>query len=498
MRFEMLHLFENPIDKTEHDVIHQQMQLMRAAEDLGFDSVWPAEHHFTEYGNCASPALSLFAKLAGLILLLAVVATSQVHASDRSYQALLSWLEQDADAPADGLAPGTYGRDRLAALSRYIPPGYIKEFDFQELELEIEETRHYEPHRIYQEATARYVDQSTITANGNLEGYIAGMPFSREAINAAPADKLGYMVAWNHIHRWQYFGFIAPETIIAFVSPTATGSAGEKLDGMEGGGHVDRYLSMSYRRVYLSKLAQLPDQEYRLGVEGSKTLLFKEKIELMAPFDVAGTTLIVERPLDQSEGDLVNSYLPSERRVRRLSAKERADSWMGTHWTLDDFGGYSGLVMDNTWSYLGRKVIPYVANSKHELALTHGPISVIPLDRWQLRPCFVVDAIPKWNGHPYGRRVLFIDEETFSVATVLVFDRKDSLSKVMTNVYERSEEVTDQDPSMTTSRMHSSIVINMGDHTANIARLIKPTEYHAVEPSQVRRIFSVADLNSGR
>jgi luciferase family oxidoreductase group 1 len=61
MRFGMLHLFENPAGKTEHQIIHEQMALMRAAEDLGFDSVWPAEHHFTEYGYCASPSLSLAA-----------------------------------------------------------------------------------------------------------------------------------------------------------------------------------------------------------------------------------------------------------------------------------------------------------------------------------------------------------------------------------------------------------------------------------------------------
>jgi natural product biosynthesis luciferase-like monooxygenase protein len=61
VRFGMLHLFENPVEKTEHQIIHEQMELMRAAEDLGFDSVWPAEHHFTEYGYCASPALSLAA-----------------------------------------------------------------------------------------------------------------------------------------------------------------------------------------------------------------------------------------------------------------------------------------------------------------------------------------------------------------------------------------------------------------------------------------------------
>jgi natural product biosynthesis luciferase-like monooxygenase protein len=57
----MLHLFENPAEKTERQIIREQMELMRAAEELGFDSVWPAEHHFTEYGYCASPALSLAA-----------------------------------------------------------------------------------------------------------------------------------------------------------------------------------------------------------------------------------------------------------------------------------------------------------------------------------------------------------------------------------------------------------------------------------------------------
>jgi natural product biosynthesis luciferase-like monooxygenase protein len=61
MKFGMLHLFENPIEKTEHQVVNEQLDLMRAAEDLGFDSVWPAEHHFTEYGYCASPAVTLAA-----------------------------------------------------------------------------------------------------------------------------------------------------------------------------------------------------------------------------------------------------------------------------------------------------------------------------------------------------------------------------------------------------------------------------------------------------
>lgn len=57
--FGMLHLFENPVHKTEHQIVKEQLDLMQAAEDLGFDSIWPAEHHFTEYGYCASTALML-------------------------------------------------------------------------------------------------------------------------------------------------------------------------------------------------------------------------------------------------------------------------------------------------------------------------------------------------------------------------------------------------------------------------------------------------------
>lgn len=61
MKFGMLHLLENPINKTEHQVVEEQIAILQAAEDLGFDSVWPAEHHFSEYGYCVSTGLMLAA-----------------------------------------------------------------------------------------------------------------------------------------------------------------------------------------------------------------------------------------------------------------------------------------------------------------------------------------------------------------------------------------------------------------------------------------------------
>lgn len=61
MKLGMLHLFENPVGKTEREVVKEQFELMVAAEDLGFDKIQPAEHHFSEYGYLASPQVSLAA-----------------------------------------------------------------------------------------------------------------------------------------------------------------------------------------------------------------------------------------------------------------------------------------------------------------------------------------------------------------------------------------------------------------------------------------------------
>ena len=62
MKFGMLHFFEQPAGgKTEHQVVKEQLDCMRAAEDLGFDYIWVPEHHATEYGYCASPMITLAA-----------------------------------------------------------------------------------------------------------------------------------------------------------------------------------------------------------------------------------------------------------------------------------------------------------------------------------------------------------------------------------------------------------------------------------------------------
>jgi len=417
--------------------------------------------------------------------------------ADVSFDDVIAWLETYRQAPSDGLAPGTYGAD--ADLSAYIAPGLIEVFDFPEFELELTETLTYQPHSSYREATAQYIDTATIAANGALDSYVSGLPFSPQAIANAPVNDAGSMVVWNHIYRWQHYGYKS-EIMMNYVQPAAPGTAGRKTDGIGGGGDVRRHVTMYYHRVYLSGLAMLKDQGYRVDVDDSDSVHWKEYVKLLDPFDVKGTQFVVERPIDPELGDQVNSYLPTERRVRRLSAKERADHWMGSAFTFDEFEGFSARPLDYQWTYRGRKVVLHVNASKHEAAEFYGPASNVPIDRWQLRPCYVVEGFPKWDGHPYGRRLVFFDANTFSTALHLIFDREDRLLYVFYTVYRQDTDGSDPAtlPDLTVPRWRASVGINIQGVTTSIARGSGAGSYATITPAKVRRVFDVSNLTSGR
>ncbi|MBX6378685.1 MAG: LLM class flavin-dependent oxidoreductase [Clostridia bacterium] len=57
MKFGVMELFQFPEGKTADQVLHETLETAQLAEELGFDSIWLAEHHFSEYGIVGSPLL---------------------------------------------------------------------------------------------------------------------------------------------------------------------------------------------------------------------------------------------------------------------------------------------------------------------------------------------------------------------------------------------------------------------------------------------------------
>ncbi|TMQ26337.1 MAG: LLM class flavin-dependent oxidoreductase [Candidatus Rokuibacteriota bacterium] len=57
MRFGTYYFLQAPPTVSHPDVVHNELEQMVWAEELGFDSIWLTEHHFIEYGLSVSPAI---------------------------------------------------------------------------------------------------------------------------------------------------------------------------------------------------------------------------------------------------------------------------------------------------------------------------------------------------------------------------------------------------------------------------------------------------------
>jgi luciferase family oxidoreductase group 1 len=64
MKFGLFHVMQRPEHLSAREIYESEMPLMVAADELGYHSVWIAEHHFSDYGVCSAPQV-LGAAIAG-------------------------------------------------------------------------------------------------------------------------------------------------------------------------------------------------------------------------------------------------------------------------------------------------------------------------------------------------------------------------------------------------------------------------------------------------
>ena len=93
-------------------------------------------------------------------------------------------------------------------------------------------------------------------------------------------------------------------------------------------------------------LSHRVEKEYLEGSDGDLFRGEKRKnafgVEVDAPFDARGIALLTyrykatDRPRDQAKNDDTWVYVPTLRRVRRISTAQRTDAVSGTDFTFDD------------------------------------------------------------------------------------------------------------------------------------------------------------------
>jgi hypothetical protein len=351
-------------------------------------------------------------------LILAVFAglSGQSAAAELTAEVLQQTFRPYAEAqlPVGGLAPGTQiAQDSWKAAQLYLPPEILDRVKAGELSFTVQETTDLPVSEPYIEATKRYAEQVKIGADGELEGYIAGLPFPV----LDPADpQAGMKAAWNLRHRdfgdtvqvWNTFRLL-PES----------GSAEREFDN---------YYVIAYGM-------------HRPQVDGStlnkwekEGVLYKEFSLMLSPFDVKNTMTLKLRYVHDRYNDDNWLYTPASRKIRKVIVKLDEASY-DSGFLNEDFFGYWGYIRACNWQLVGQQRLLAPVGAKAATATFGGRGNWYPVHPWELRDMLVLQCTPKASGHLYSKRVLYIDKQMFVPVYVLFYDPEGKHQKTLFELY---------------------------------------------------------------
>jgi hypothetical protein len=276
----------------------------------------------------------------------------------------------------------------------------------------------------YKEATEKFSSQVKLAPDGlTLENYVAGQPFPVLDPNDPNMAK---KVMWNYEYKTT---LIDDVDLRNFDADTGTIYGGTTPMSVERHFLLDHFRGMRYvGRLYNDPK---PTWQTNEGIQAKSSLH-----PILEPFDLKGVGGLSYRYIDPSKQDDTWLYLPSLRRVRRLSTAQRSDALFGQDTDVDSYYGYAGHIAWMDWKYLGEKEMlgVYHANN-YPVKWAPGGADYAFDDVFEKRKVYVIEGTSKLAQYAYGKRVLFIDKETFTVPYSDIYDRAGQLWKIWINQF---------------------------------------------------------------
>lgn len=336
---------------------------------------------------------------------------------------------RDGAPTYEGLAVGSViNASNAAQFEEILDPALFDQVSKGWLEITVGKTTSFDLHPNYVEATRQSVGKVSLGEGlGQINGFVAGRPFPGEPDASDP--RAGEKLAWNYKYGYNWGDNAA---IYPFYW---------KYRDLESG-KIERTIKFNFHFLnYKHRVNQEPVPEF---ADNPSDLFRGIYVQVLEPFDVKNTQLLIHRNDDDNVSDNTWLYLGFQRRVRRLASGQITDSFLGADIMIEDFEGYNGRISDMNWSYKGTKniLLPFYNHDEMTLATDLDPEhdgyqfvdfggkgGCFPNITWQLRKVYVLESDPVDENHPISKRVHYVDAQTFTLPRTMIYDRKGDLWK---------------------------------------------------------------------
>ncbi|HCE6430196.1 TPA: DUF1329 domain-containing protein [Pseudomonas aeruginosa] len=262
------------------------------------------------------------------------------------------------------------------------------------------------PDWVYANVRKNAVNAKLAAGGNGIEGGYGGVPF--------PIPQSGVEAIWNHMLR--YIGTHVTRT----TADIAT---------QQNGSYVPSIIDMNVFSAYNVK-----GQDASTGGD----ILFYYVGVAKSPARIAGETYLIHEPINQvADPRKAWVYNPGQRRVRRAPTVAY-DTPVGSSdglRTTDDSDMFNGAPDRYEWKLIGKKeiFIPYNNYKLLDKSLKYKDI-IQPghlnpeFTRYELHRVWEVEATLKSDArHLYSKRKFYIDEDSWSIASVDLYDSRGEL-----------------------------------------------------------------------
>jgi hypothetical protein len=312
----------------------------------------------------------------------------------------------------------------------------------QGMTMKIVPTAHLDWPPPYKAATEQYSPQVSLTPNGDLKNYVAGLPFPLVDANDPQAAT---KIMWNFEFRP-----LASDDLDARNVEVVSHRAGSdnEVEHMTFG-HLGFYNYIGRTEVAPTPIN--PDI-LKTGI-ASRAGAFP----ILEPAEMAGAGIVRQRSAIPGMDDTVWEYSQGSRKLRRLETAELSDSFgvsqngagprgggiggattYASTWDPDSAFGFSGRIQDYTYRLLGERsmlAVVEAGNSPAMACATDGGRSVCP-ENWEMRNLYVIEATAKPRSPVGGsllipKRIFYIDSEGWFITASDQFDNQGQLWKTL-------------------------------------------------------------------